>query len=93
MGPEKFIRNCKIITTTEGARKIFSSKNVVDSNPDDYFNRAIDLYKKSVSENIKGVNFVFFKSNNKPYVLIIDQEGISYHYDPENNTIIREEKL
>lgn len=91
MSPENYLENFKIITTEEGARKIFSLDKV-GSDPQKYLDKAIEVYKESVSNNVQGVTFTFFLSKNKPYVLIVDSEGRSYQYDPESNLITRKEK-
>lgn len=90
MSPEKFSRNFKLITTEEGARKIFFITKV-DLNPEEYLDKAIEAFKKLISRNVRGVSFTFFLSENKPYVLIIDTEGNNYRYDPENNVIYNSE--
>lgn len=84
MNPENFYQNYKIITTEEGAKKIFPSD---EGGAEEIIDKAIEAYKKFISNNVEGATFTFFSSNNKSYVLIFDSQGEKYLYYPESNTI------
>lgn len=90
MSLEEFSKNFKIVIDEQGIKRIYKIEHQMEA--ERYIDEAIQTYKDKFSSEVKNMIFHYFRTKDKSFVLIIDNEGRNYRYDCQKKTILNKKQ-